>query len=136
MIIHVHCFFNEIQKTWLGLQYISDGTLKNKLNKLKNITFQQWRIQDFPLGGPDPSGSTNLQCGDVCENKRIGSHWGGARRRPLEPPMLKHVKPNVFGPQSENNKISVVIIPRINLDQPAWSRKQHIIVLFALICDE
>ena len=41
----------------------------------------QWRIQDFPLGGHQaiggaPTSNMGTFWQNMCENERIGSHWG------------------------------------------------------------
>ena len=64
-----------------------------------NVLFlrvEQWRIQDFPLGGGghQPPMRT-LFSENVCENERNGSCWGGrapAAPPPLDPPMLSNQK--------------------------------------------
>ena len=66
-----------------------DDRACNPLVSIERI-FNQWRIEDFPLGGRRPP--TRALFGEnVCENERIGSHWGGGgacRWRPPDPPML------------------------------------------------
>ena len=55
----------------------------------------QWRIQDFPMGGAEPLGGTNLRCGQFLEKmyaktKELGPVGRGACAGgpPLDPPML------------------------------------------------
>ena len=45
----------------------------------------QWKIQDFPLGGCQAIEGHRppmwaLFSKNICENERIGSHWGGGGR--------------------------------------------------------
>ena len=85
----IHKYFSNLCKLFISNNCQSSF----QIDPVRNRHHDQWWIQDFPLGGAEPLGGTNLRCGHFLaktyvKTKELDPVRGGTSSTPLDLPMV------------------------------------------------